>query len=137
MCQLIFLKIKPQQQKQWCKNPLYIYWECQTIYSTSYLKFLNIQLLHLCADMYILKLFKKRHDFARLILAFEKFQEMGTESIAFQLVISQYLKNQLTKIVHYGIIIESSKFLSKCPCSWFGLLRLFFPASCPNEIRFF
>ena len=38
MCQLIFLKIYPQQQKQWHKNPLYIYWECQTIYSTSYLK---------------------------------------------------------------------------------------------------
>ena len=140
MCQLVFLKIKPQQQKQWCKNPLYIYWECQTIYSTSYLKFLNIQLLHLCADMYILKLFKKRHDFARLILAFEKFQEMGTESIAFQLVFFQYLKKHLTKIVHwphYGIIIESSKFLSKCPCSRFGLLGLFFPASCPNETHFF
>ena len=52
-------------------------------------------MLHLCADMYILKLFKKRHDFARLILAFEKFQEMGTESIAFQLVIFQYLKKTL------------------------------------------
>ena len=51
--------------------------------------------MHLCADMYILKLFKKRHDFARLILAFEKFQEMGTESIAFQLVIFQYLKKTL------------------------------------------
>ena len=46
----------------------------------------------------------------------------------------------LPKIVHwphYGIIIESSKFLSKCPCSWFGLLGLFFPASCPNETHFF
>ena len=52
-----------------------------------------------------------------LIFAFEKFQEMGTESIAFQLVIFQYLKKQLTKIVHYGIIIESSKFLSKYSCS--------------------
>ena len=34
MCQLIFLKIYPQQQKQWHKKPLCIYWECQTIYST-------------------------------------------------------------------------------------------------------
>ena len=98
MCQLISLKIKPHQQKQWRKNLLYIHWECQTIYSTLYLKFCNPQL----------KLFKKRHDFARLIFAFKKFQEMGTESIAFQLVILQYLKKHLTKIVHwlhYGIII--------------------------------
>ena len=35
-----------------------------------------------------------------LIFAFEKFQEMGTESIAFQLVIFQYRKKHLTKIVH-------------------------------------
>ena len=35
MCQLI-LKIYPQKQKQLRKNPLYIYWECQTLYSTSY-----------------------------------------------------------------------------------------------------
>ena len=38
---------------------------------------------------------------------------------------------------YYGIIIESSKFLSKCPCSWFGLLGLFFPAGCPNETQCF
>ena len=29
------------------------------------------------------------------------------------------------------------KFLSKSPSSWFGLLELFFPASCPNETHFF
>ena len=57
MCQLIFLKIYPQQQKQWRKNPLYIYWECQTIYSTSYLKLHNTQLLHLFVDMYVVKYF--------------------------------------------------------------------------------
>ena len=65
---------------------------------------------------------------------------MRTESIAFQLVIFQYLKKHSTRIVywpHYGIIIESSKFLSKCPCSWFGLLGLFFTASCPNETHYF
>ena len=32
MCQLIFLKIYPQQQKQLRKNPRYISSECQTIY---------------------------------------------------------------------------------------------------------
>ena len=56
--------------------------------------------------MYILKLFLKRHGFARLIFAFEKFQEMGTESLflsfqnsfIFQLVIFQYLMKHLTKI---------------------------------------
>ena len=37
---------------------------------------------------------------------------------------------------YYGIIIESSKFLSKCPCSLFGLLGLFFPADFPNETHF-
>ena len=57
MCQLIFLKIYPQQQKESHKNPLYIYWECQTIYSTSYLKLLNTHLLHLFVDMYISKCF--------------------------------------------------------------------------------
>ena len=51
MCQLIFLKIYPQQQKQWHKNSLYIYWECQTIYSDSYLKLHNTHLLHLFVDM--------------------------------------------------------------------------------------
>ena len=57
MCQLTFLKIYPQQQKQWRKNARYIYWECQTIYSTSYLKLHNTQLLYLFVDMYILKYF--------------------------------------------------------------------------------
>ena len=28
------------------------------------------------------------------------------------------------------------KFLSKCPCSWFGLLGLFFSVSYPNETHF-
>ena len=57
MCQFIFLKIYPQQQKESHKNPLYIYWECQTIYSTSYLKLRNSHLLHLFVDKYILKCF--------------------------------------------------------------------------------
>ena len=41
MCKLISLKIYPQQQKQWHKDPLYIYWERQAIYSNSYLKLQN------------------------------------------------------------------------------------------------
>ena len=41
--------------------------------------------------MYILKLFFKKYDFAFLVFAFVKFQGMGAESIAFQLVIFQYL----------------------------------------------
>ena len=149
-----WLKYKQQRNKclyilKWTKtnyfnnlnpNSLYIYWECETIHSTSYLKFRNMQLLHLFADMYMLNFFLKWHDFARLIFVFEKFQEMGTESIAFQLVIFQYLRKHFTKIVHwthYGIIIESSKFLSKCSCSWFGLLRLFFPCKLPEWNTFF
>ena len=52
MCQLIFLKIYLQQQKQWDKNPLYIYWEYQYIYLTSYLKLQNINLLHLLVDIF-------------------------------------------------------------------------------------
>ena len=63
MCLLIFLKIYPQQQKQWHKNSLYIYWECQIIYSNSYLKLQNTHLLPLFFDMYI---FSKNHDFPRL-----------------------------------------------------------------------
>ena len=47
----------PQRQKQWSKNPLYIYWECQTTYSTSYLKLYITHLLHLFVDVYILKFF--------------------------------------------------------------------------------
>ena len=118
MCQLIFLRIYPQQQKKWHKNSLYICWKCQTIYSNSYLNLHNIHLLHLFVDMYILKFLLKNHDFSRLIFSFQKFQEMGTKSIflsskiAFQLVNFQYLKNHLTKIVHrprYGIIFERSK----------------------------
>ena len=116
MSHLIFLKKYSQQQKQWHKNSLHICWECQTIYSNSYLKLHNIHLLHLFVDMYISIFFKKKHDCARF--SFKKFQEMDTKSlflssnIAFQLVIFQYLKNHLTKIVHwphYGTIIESSK----------------------------
>ena len=61
MCQLIFLKIYPQQQKQWHKNYLYIYLECQNIYSNSYLKLRNAHLLHLSVDMYILKFFLKKN----------------------------------------------------------------------------
>ena len=41
MYQLIFLKICPQQQEQWHKNSLYIYWKCQAIYLTSYLTLHN------------------------------------------------------------------------------------------------
>ena len=33
--------------------------------------------------MYILKIFLKRHNFARLIFVFKKFQEVGTESSYF------------------------------------------------------
>ena len=58
MCQLIFLKIYPQQQKQCRKNHLHIYWKCQTIYAASYLALHNIHLLHLFVGMYIFVLFK-------------------------------------------------------------------------------
>ena len=69
----------------------------------------------LCWYVYF-NFFKKKHDCARF--SFKKFQEMDTKSlflssnIAFQLVSFQYLKNHLTKIVHwphYVTIIESSK----------------------------
>ena len=118
MCQFIFLKIYPQQQKQRLKNSLYIYWERQTIHSNPYLKLHNNHLLHLFVDMSILSFFKKKHDFARLILSVKKFQGIGTKSLvlsfqnSFSASFSQYLKNNLTKIVHwphYGVIIESSK----------------------------
>ena len=119
MCQLIFLKIYPQQQKQWHKNSLYIYWECQTIYSNSYLKLHNTHLMHISIDMYLFKVFfLRKPDFASLIFTIKNFKKWGqnlyfwVSKIAFQLVIFQYLKNHLTKIVHwphYGIIIESSK----------------------------
>ena len=33
MCQLIFLKMYGHQQKQYGKDPLYIYWGCQTIFN--------------------------------------------------------------------------------------------------------
>ena len=55
MCRLIFLEIYPQQQKQWHKNYLYIYWERQIINSNSYLKLQNAHLLPLFVDIYILK----------------------------------------------------------------------------------
>ena len=43
------------------KFSLYLlYWECQTIYSNSYLKLHNTHLLHLFVDMYILKFFLKK-----------------------------------------------------------------------------
>ena len=32
-CQLIFLKMCGHQQKQYGKDPLYIYWGCQTIFN--------------------------------------------------------------------------------------------------------
>ena len=66
MCQLIFLKIYPQQQKQRHKNYLYIYLECQNIYSNSYLKLRNAHLLHLSVDMYILKFFLKKTRFCKV-----------------------------------------------------------------------
>ena len=59
MSHLIFLKKYSQQQKQWHKNSLHICWECQTIYSNSYLKLHNIHLLHLFVDMYISIFLKK------------------------------------------------------------------------------
>ena len=59
MYQLIFLKIYRQQQKQWHKNSIYIYWECQTIYSNSYLKLRNTHSLHLFIDMHINVFLKK------------------------------------------------------------------------------
>ena len=107
MCQFIFLKIYPQQQKKRLKNYLYIYLECQTIHSNPYLKLHNTHLLHLFVDMYILKFFFfRKHDFARLILSVKKFQGIGTKSLvlsfqnSFSASFSQYLKNNLTKIVH-------------------------------------
>ena len=57
VCQLAFLISYPQQQKQWHKMSLYIYWECQTISSISYLKLHNAHLLHLFVDMYIFNFF--------------------------------------------------------------------------------
>ena len=80
----------------------------------------------LCWYVYFEVFFKKKkHDFARIIFSVKKFQEWGQNvyfwvcKIAFQLVIFQYLKNNLTKIVHwphYGIIIESCK----CGENWNG-----------------
>ena len=48
------------KQKQLRENPLYIYWECQTLYLTLYLKLDNTQLLHLFVDLYILQFFFKK-----------------------------------------------------------------------------
>ena len=81
MCQLIFLKTYPQQQKKWCKNPLYIYWECQTIYSPLHLKLHNTHLMHIFVDIYTLKFFSEKDMIARLNAAFKKLQEMGTKSL--------------------------------------------------------
>ena len=53
--------IPAAKQKQLRKNPLYIYWEFQTLYSTSYLKLDNTHLLHLFVDMYILKFFLRKN----------------------------------------------------------------------------
>ena len=59
-----------------------IYWECQTIYSSSHLRLRNTHLLALFVDIYILIFFfKKKHNFARLIFSFKKFQEMGTKPL--------------------------------------------------------
>ena len=86
---LIFLKIYPQQHKEWQKNSLYIYWEYQTIYSNSYSKLDNTHLMHLFVDK----------------------MDKIVSKIAFQLVIFLYLKKHLVKIVHwshYVIAIKSS-----------------------------
>ena len=40
VCQFIFLKIFSSKYCP-CKAPLYVYWKCQVIYSTSYLKLHN------------------------------------------------------------------------------------------------
>ena len=69
--------IPTAKQKQLQKHPRYIYWECQTLYSTSYLKFDNTHLLHLFVVMYILKFFfLKKHDFAKFTFSFKKFLEI-------------------------------------------------------------
>ena len=70
--------IPTAKQKQLRKYPLYIYWECQTLYLTSYSKLDNFHLLHPFVDMYILKFFKEKqqHDFARLSFSFKKFQKI-------------------------------------------------------------
>ena len=91
ICELIFLKIYPQQQNWECQTySNYIYWESQTIYSASYLKLHTNQLLHLFVDMYFKVFLKTIHDFARLIFAFNKFQEVGTKSLflSFQISLS-------------------------------------------------
>ena len=90
MCQLIFLEINPQKQKQWHKNPLYIYWECQTIFKTSQYLFV--------ASLYwsvYFKVFLKKHDFARLISSLKKFQEIRIKSLflSFQKLFSKLFSN--------------------------------------------
>ena len=102
------------------KFSTYFYWECQTIYSNSYLKLHISYLFHLFVDMYMLKgSFKKKLDYARLIFSLKKFQEMGTKSLfltfqnSFSASYFQYLKNHLTKIIHwtdYRMIIERSNY---------------------------
>ena len=45
----------------------------------SYLKLYNTHLFHLFVDMNILKIYLKKHDFARLMFSIKKFQEMETK----------------------------------------------------------
>ena len=52
--------IPTAKQKQLRKNPLYIYWECETLYSASYLKLVNTHLLHLFVDVHILVFLLKK-----------------------------------------------------------------------------
>ena len=54
--------ITTAKQKQLHKNALYIYWECQSLYSTLYLKLDNTHLLHFFVDVYILNFFFKKNN---------------------------------------------------------------------------
>ena len=78
---MIFLKIYPQQHNERHKNYLYIYRECQTIYSNLYLKLHNTHLLYLFVATYILKFFLKKDDYVSLIFTVKKFQDVGTKSL--------------------------------------------------------
>ena len=111
----------PQQQRQWRKIPLYIYWKCQAMCSTSYLKPSRYPwmkaLMHekffsnglICCssitgslDMCLFKVTKN--------IIWGQNLYFWVSKRAFRLIIFQYLKNHLPKIVHwpyYGIIIES------------------------------
>ena len=108
----------PTATEKWCKSPLYLYWECETIYSNSYSKFYNSGLLHLFVGMYILNFFKNENMILQGEFSpFGDFKKWGqnlyflVSKIDFQLVVFQYLKNYLTKVVywpHYEMTIESS-----------------------------